>query len=198
MAKKPPVSKRPLFKHNNYRDPDDVAREINEEYYAEQRRLKREEKKRKLKKKQEPAPDPAAAKTPEQDAAFLKKVGAVPESATIQDVAEVVKQINSDLNTALSIVKNRLLFDAVRLNDVAQAKELLDAGADVNARDDYNNTPLIIASAYSDYDLVELLLKYHADVTLKSASGFTALYLSNGPASSPSITKLLKQHGATI
>ena len=82
-------------------------------------------------------------------------------------------------------------------------QELLDNGADVNARDSNNdnNTPLIhatdnILDGEDDIscDIVRLLLKYGADVNAKNRYGKTALYVSG----SEKLDKILIQNGATI
>jgi len=41
-------------------------------------------------------------------------------------------------------------------------KKLLDAGADVNAKDYYGHTPLMIASQCKHKEIIELLKKYGA------------------------------------
>ncbi len=67
-----------------------------------------------------------------------------------------------------------LLF-AARMGDLASAKLLVAAGADVNDADAWGVTAIVLA-AHSDYrDVVEFLLEKEADPNLATA-GFTALH----------------------
>ena len=52
---------------------------------------------------------------------------------------------------------------------------LLDAGADVNAKDTYSWTALMSASSNGHKDIVRLLLDAGVDVNAKSNGGWTAL-----------------------
>jgi uncharacterized protein len=54
-------------------------------------------------------------------------------------------------------------------------QSLLQAGANVNQRDEFGNTPLMIAADRSNLAIVELLLAAGADVRATNESGFTAL-----------------------
>src|SRR5439155_20612368 len=74
---------------------------------------------------------------------------------------------------------------------------LLDAGADVNAKDVRGMTPLMLASAcdHTSPDVIRLLLSKGADVHAKSPEGETALdwALKSGP---PPVVEPLKAAGA--
>jgi ankyrin repeat protein len=61
----------------------------------------------------------------------------------------------------------------------AVAEQLLLAGADVNAKDRYNNTPLIHAVHQSNAPMVELLLVNGADQTIINNGQQTAAILAN-------------------
>ncbi len=56
---------------------------------------------------------------------------------------------------------------------------LLDWGADANARDEYNQTPLMCASLKGHKEIVRLLLDRGADVNVKTRSARTALNLAS-------------------
>ena len=78
-------------------------------------------------------------------------------------------------------------------------RELLDCGADVDARNAYGQTPLIVAVYQMNPTAAEALIKKGADVNIKDDSGKTALDYAketekDGPADS--MTKLLESHGA--
>lgn len=69
-----------------------------------------------------------------------------------------------------------LLFDAARLGRVDVIPALLQAGADIDARDAKGHTPLILASYHGQAAATRLLLRSGAQVDLADASrGNTAL-----------------------
>ena len=59
-------------------------------------------------------------------------------------------------------------------NDTEGAKILIEAGADVNALGDENETPLHVAVAMENLDLIECLLKAGAKADIKSYFNETA------------------------
>jgi uncharacterized protein len=66
------------------------------------------------------------------------------------------------------------------LDAVASAQALLDAGADVNARDANGRTALHAAAALGYNDVVRLLVERGADVAAKDAEGSTPVDAANG------------------
>ncbi len=59
------------------------------------------------------------------------------------------------------------LHEAARKGDVAEAKKLLDAGADLTARDEHlRSTPLAWAAKYGQLEMVEFLLRHGAPKSL--------------------------------
>ena len=67
------------------------------------------------------------------------------------------------------------LAAALRDADAQAIGKLIEAGADVNARDAEGNTPLILAAFYASPRCVELLLDEGADPNAANRSGVTAL-----------------------
>src|SRR5262245_59069672 len=65
------------------------------------------------------------------------------------------------------------LVTAIRNGDVRVVRQLLDNGADVNARDAEGNTPLILASIYASPECLELLIEKGADVNSANKAGAT-------------------------
>jgi len=56
------------------------------------------------------------------------------------------------------------LVTAIRDANVKAVRQLLDTGADVNARDAQGNSPLILAALYASPECVGLLIEKGADV----------------------------------
>lgn len=97
------------------------------------------------------------------------------------------------------------LFAAINRRDIAEVKALLANGTDVNARNDYGQTPL--RSVFSGYggpqamkenkDIAELLLAKGADVNAKDRSGETPLHYAvifeNDDAADLLVEHMLKQ-----
>ena len=67
------------------------------------------------------------------------------------------------------------LFDSIRAGDPGAVRKLLKNGADVGARDELGNTPLMAAAMSADPAVLELLLKAGADVNATNQAGATAL-----------------------
>ena len=87
------------------------------------------------------------------------------------------------------------LAAALRDGDLKVVTKLLEAGADVNARDAEGNTPLILASFYAAPRCVELLLEKGADPNAANRSGVTALIRA---ATDYEKTRLLIDAGAKV
>jgi len=54
-------------------------------------------------------------------------------------------------------------------------RALIDAGADINAKDEAGSTALMVASEYGRTEIVKLLIATGADVNIKNELGWTAL-----------------------
>ena len=74
---------------------------------------------------------------------------------------------------------NNQLIAAAFQSDIGMVKQMLDAGADVNARDEYGQTALMLAAecliVYNKKDIIELLIKRGADIAIKDPSGWMAI-----------------------
>lgn len=73
------------------------------------------------------------------------------------------------------------LHIAARCYSIASVKMLLDAGAEVNAKDSENYTPLHLAARFNRLEIVRMLLDAGADKTLRNSLGETAVYESGFP-----------------
>ncbi|MGL5253448.1 MAG: ankyrin repeat domain-containing protein [Brevinema sp.] len=82
-------------------------------------------------------------------------------------------------------------FRAVELNMVPQVIQMINDGADINARDKMGYTALHIAAWNGNRELVEYLLQLGANPNIATPSGNTPLKFA-----SPTIRRLLNQYGA--
>jgi ankyrin repeat protein len=77
---------------------------------------------------------------------------------------------------------------------------LLEHGADVDLRDQYDNTPLTLAASCGHVDAVRMLLEHNADANSQDNRGRTPLHgvvrSESFKADRPQIARLLLKHGA--
>lgn len=106
------------------------------------------------------------------------------------------------LRTIKQKINNRELLKAIRNNNQIEVKKYLDKGADINAKNDLGETPLILACGYNNKDIVQqLLLQSGIDINAQAISakcygtGFTALMLATQVAHKD-IVQLLLEAGA--
>jgi uncharacterized protein len=91
---------------------------------------------------------------------------------------------------------DRDLLDSVTMRDIARVRDLLEQGANVNAKDDeHEETPLMLAVKFAGVDMVQLLVEAGADVDARDSWGRTALFYA--PVSSEAFRVLLRA-GADI
>ncbi|MBI5422111.1 ankyrin repeat domain-containing protein [Candidatus Peregrinibacteria bacterium] len=72
------------------------------------------------------------------------------------------------------------LIEAIKGNNLDEAKRLIEAGTPLNSQAVKSATPLACASIAGNYDIVRLLIERGTDVNEKNAIGFTVLYLLIG------------------
>jgi ankyrin repeat protein len=88
------------------------------------------------------------------------------------------------------------LMYAALYGDVASARQLLDKGADPNARNDAGSTALLWA--VDDPDTTRLLLERGADPNVRSADGRTPVLLASARSGASEVVRLLLDRGATL
>ncbi|GEM_PF-3109043 len=92
---------------------------------------------------------------------------------------------------------NTFLFDSVYLNNIEMADHLIRKGADVNAKDTMNSTPVIIASSLGHHELVKLFITRGARLGEKDKEGSTALHWASS-GGYERIVDLLISRGADV
>jgi ankyrin repeat protein len=83
------------------------------------------------------------------------------------------------LGSSSHVIAAGSLFGAIRRNDVAAVKTLVDRGADVKAPDDSGATPLMHAALYAGPECVQLLLDRGADVNAANQYGASPVGCGN-------------------
>jgi len=89
------------------------------------------------------------------------------------------------------------LSDAVRTGNIEDVKKHLAAGADVNAKDMYEDTPLYEAVKLGYRGIAELLLANGADVNVKNNVGWVPLHIATA-LDHKEIVELLVTNGAYV
>lgn len=70
------------------------------------------------------------------------------------------------------------LHEAAKKGHTGTVKALLEKGAEVNAQDKFENTPLHLAAEHGHADIVKVLLENRADIDTKNGCGNTILHLA--------------------
>lgn len=89
----------------------------------------------------------------------------------------------------------RPLFQAIRSGDAGKVEALMQDTANLKARDEYGNTPLMNAAWMADAVVMQRLLKAGADVNASNNAGATALLYASSSADK---TKMLIDNGADV
>lgn len=131
--------------------------------------------------------------------ALLKAV----HGGNAQEVAELIKKSPNpkELVNLMPSAGMAILREAALSNNVAIVNSLLDAGAEVDAKDSYNLTPLMMAALNGNKDAMITLIRRGANVNAKDAGGQSVLnYVQFGGATNAQqkaeLTKILTDAGA--
>lgn len=112
-----------------------------------------------------------------------KQENPVPEvdlyTAVLTDNLEAVRQhikAGSDINVLESTRKSTLLITAAYFGRLEVAKILIDAGAELNIKNNDGATALHTAVAFSRTEVAKILIDAGADLNIKNNDGSTALH----------------------
>ena len=92
---------------------------------------------------------------------------------------------------------NAKLWDASSEGDLSAAKDALERGASVHARDENGNTALMLAAFYGQEEVVRLLIERGAEVNTVNPAGRTPLMFA-ATFDDPGTVKVLLSHGAWV
>lgn len=70
----------------------------------------------------------------------------------------------------------KMLFDGAMENDTQKILSALEQGIDVDCRNEYNETPLLVATIFDNCDAIRLLLSMGADANVRSEGGYAPLH----------------------
>ncbi len=143
----------------------------------------------------------------DQGAEFRTEIAELPAPPVDPRVAAAVKAVRSSVRAELDKVlgdpglvkgidqsNTTLLHHAAGFGSLETMARLIDAGADVNAKNRFRSTPL--HWAVQDSAKVTLLLSRGAEVNTKQIEGRTPLFLAASMGGNQQTVKLLLEHGA--
>jgi ankyrin repeat protein len=108
-----------------------------------------------------------------------------------------MNRARNDFNATTQDALAKDLHKALNALDLETLKVLVEMGADVDGRDTYSNTLLIIASIHGDTALARMAVEKGADIEKTNNTGSTALMLA-AANNRPDIVRLLIKAGADL
>lgn len=117
-------------------------------------------------------------------------------NSTQSSTAHVSAKVDSDNILNGESIESALVL-AVWNNKILEMRELMKLGVDINTRNHFRQTPLMIAAILGNLEIVTILLENGADVNNIDNNGLTALMLAarNGQLS---VAELLLSNGADV
>jgi ankyrin repeat protein len=109
------------------------------------------------------------------------------------------RAVSTGANVNLEIAGRPLLFQAIRQENLAKVRFLLDNGADVGVRTALGRSVLHEAALYGFHEIAKLLIERGADVNARNPRGETPLfYAEDGLLAGPPRTAAHREVGALI
>jgi ankyrin repeat protein len=90
------------------------------------------------------------------------------------------------------------LSHAVIAGDIARIRELIDAGADVNAKDALDRTPLHLAAFHGRTEIIDLLIAHGADVNARDLTATSPLHAAVVAGKQGEAVRMLLDRGADL
>lgn len=115
--------------------------------------------------------------------------------ATVNVVESCLQTIPVD--STPSFDKTALHYAAIEASDPAVVQALVDAGADLEARDSAGSTPLLYAAQNQNSAIIKVLIEAGADITATQEGGATPLHLA-ALHSTPAVMTELMNAGADV
>jgi superfamily II DNA or RNA helicase len=105
---------------------------------------------------------------------------------------KVEMSVETERIASVAVGLSRELFEACKRGDVKRVEELLDEGANPNARDERGRTPLHYAVLSGAEKIVELLVSRKAEVNARDAEGKTPLHYAVQRGDLRTVERLIK------
>lgn len=87
------------------------------------------------------------------------------------------KQVSSNKEKETEVKQPTIgLHEAIFMGNLPAISQHIDAGSDLNVKDQYGSTPLIVAATFNKIDAAKLLIDGGADVNSTSNDGSTPLH----------------------
>ena len=116
---------------------------------------------------------------------------------TVSQPSSLLINVKDLVKFGADVKRPGLLTAAVEAGGIFVVQFLIENGCDVNEIFE-GNTPLSKASKMGYVDMIKILLKYGADVNLKTTEGVTALMMATQAEQPMEIVKILLKRGASI
>ena len=86
------------------------------------------------------------------------------------------KKVSSSVSNSKVEVPKEDIITATFLGDLKVVKQHINAGSDLNIKDQYGSTPLIVAATFGKTEVAKVLINGGADLNLTGSDGSTALH----------------------
>ena len=109
---------------------------------------------------------------PELNIQLPSVTASAPELASVQQVEVEDEELEG-------VMREDVLFEAIKQNDVRRVQKLLNKGCDIDYQSEREQTFLMTAITYGNTEIAKLLLKKHPNVNLQDRYGNNALIMAS-------------------